>query len=72
MESKGGRRFSVASVFSEKPQQEACDGQHGKYNEKDLAYFNGTGGDATKAEQGRDQGDDKKYNGVVQHGKLLV
>ena len=31
-----------------------------------------TGGDATEAEHGGDQGDDEENDGVVQHGDLLV
>ena len=60
----------TASAPAGQSDQEAEDCQHGKDKEQDLADANGAGGDAAKTEQGCDQGDDKKYNGVVQHGRL--
>ena len=41
--------------------------QDREYKEKYLADAHGTGGYATKAKQGSDQGNDKKHNGVMQH-----
>jgi hypothetical protein len=69
VEFEGNGQFSVMSALFEKAQQKTGDSQHCKHNEKDLAYFNCAGSDATKAEKGGDQGNDKKYNGIVQHGR---
>jgi len=55
------------SALFEKAQQKTGNSQYCKHNEKDLAYLNCAGSDAAEAEQGSDQGNDKKYNGIVQH-----
>lgn len=56
-----------ASALLIKTEQEAGHCHDRKHNKKNLAYAHGAGGNAPKTEQCRDQRNDKKYNGVVQH-----
>ena len=58
---------NLVSTLLDKPEQEAGHCHDRKHNEKKLAYADGAGGNAPKTEQGGDQRNDKKYNGVVQH-----
>jgi hypothetical protein len=53
-------------------EQEAENSQNNENKKQDLGYAHGASGDAAKAEQGRNQSDDKKYNGVMQPGRSPV
>jgi hypothetical protein len=58
-------------ALSDQPKQETGNRQNGKHDEEDLADARSTGGNTTKAENCGNQGNHKKYNGVMQHGGLL-
>jgi hypothetical protein len=45
--------------------------QDNEHDEQQLANAHGTRGNAAKAEQGSNQGNDKKDDGVMQHVELL-
>lgn len=57
---------------SHRSEQEAGYGQNDEDKEQDLGDAHSACGNAAKAEQGSDQGDDKENNGVVQHDVFLV
>jgi hypothetical protein len=64
------RAFDQAghSASFDQSKEKAGNGQNQKDKEQCLGNTDRTGGNAAKAKQGGNQGDDKKYNGVVQHG----
>lgn len=45
--------------------------QHNKNKAQKLGDFRRESGQAPEAENGRNQGDDKKGNGIVEHGDIL-
>jgi hypothetical protein len=61
----------VELAFSQRTEQETDHRQDNKDEKQDFGNAHGTGGYTAKPEQGRNQGDDKKDNGVIQHGVLL-
>ncbi len=55
---------------SQRPEQEAGNGQNDEDKKQKLGNACGTCGNTTKTEQGSDQGNDNENNSVVQHGQL--
>ncbi len=53
------------------PHEERHDEKHQEDEEQDLRYAGRGAGDTAEAEYGRDQCNDEKHDGVVEHGGLL-
>lgn len=61
----------VIQRFLINPKRKLAMAKTRKTKNKCLGNTDRTGGNAAKAKQGGNQGDDKKYKGVVQHGVLV-
>ena len=55
------------SIFSQQACGEANNSQDGENEKQNFCDFHGTCSNATEAEHGSNQCDDKKNNGVMQH-----
>jgi hypothetical protein len=60
------------STFLDQAEEKRGNGQDQKDEEECLGNADSPGSNAAKAKQGGNQGDDEKYNSVVQHGSFLV
>jgi hypothetical protein len=69
---KRGVKKDLRSAFFDEAKQETGNGQNQKHDKQCLGNADRASGDAAKAEQGGNQGNDKKYNGIVQHVRSLV
>jgi hypothetical protein len=74
---KTGRTWQGAdqaahSAPFDQAEEKTGNGQSQKDKEQRFGNADSPGGNATKAKQGGNQGDDKKYDGVVQHVSFLV
>jgi hypothetical protein len=58
-------------LLFEQTDHKGDDGHDGKNDEQDFGDLDGTGRNATKTKDGRDQRDDEKNDGIMQHDKLL-
>ena len=55
-----------SSLGLDETEQKAGNGQYGEHDKQNLADGNGAGGDAAKAEDGCNQGDNEEDDSVVQ------
>lgn len=53
--------------FFEQAENEADNRQNKEDEENDFCYLSGASGDSRKPQNGGNNGDDEKYNGVIQH-----